>query len=76
MIVLNVTKSLKSSSVPLKQEIYFRSDLGSQVIVEQFEGSELFIHGLWVLRLLLLHNLSTCFYHRLHLKFHLTQQLV
>lgn len=50
--------------------------LCSQVIVEKFESSELFVHGLGVLRLLFLHNLSTSLYHRLHLQLHLTQQLV
>ncbi len=47
-----------------------------EIIVEQFESSELLVHGLGVLRLLFLHNLSTCFYYRLHLQLHLTQQLV
>lgn len=52
------------------------SYLGPQIIIEQFESSELFVHGLGVLRLLLLHNLSTCLYHCLYLQLHLTQQLV
>lgn len=52
------------------------SYLCSEVIVEQFESCKLLIHGLGVLRLLFLHNLATCFYHCLHFKLHLTQQLV
>lgn len=50
--------------------------LSPEVIIEQLESSELLVHGLGVLRLLFLHNLSTCLYHRLHLQLHLTQQLV
>lgn len=52
------------------------SYLCPQVIVKQFESGKLFVHGLGVLRLLFLHNLATCFYHRLHLQLYLTQQLV
>ena len=52
------------------------SYLSPQVIVEQFKSSKLFIHRLGILCLLFLHNLSTCFYHRLYFQLHLTQQLV
>lgn len=50
--------------------------LRPEFIVEQFKSSKLLVHGLGVLRLLFLHNLAACFYHRLHLQLHLTKQLV
>lgn len=59
-------------SVNLPRMRYLRPEF----IVEQFKSSKLLVHGLGVLCLLFLHNLAACFYHRLHLQLHLTQQLV
>ena len=50
--------------------------LGPQVVVQQLQGRQLLVHGLGVLRLLLLHDLPARLDHSLHLQLHLTQQLV
>lgn len=60
----------------MQHELRWNCYLCPQVIVEQFERSELIVHGLGVLRLLFLHDLPPRLYHRLHLKLHLTQQFV
>lgn len=52
------------------------SHLCSQLVVEQFESSHSLIQLFGLLSLLLLDDLSACFYHRLHLPFHFTQHLV
>lgn len=63
--IFNILRDLQASNVA-------STDLSPQVIIKQFEGCELFIHGFGVLRLLFLYNLSACLYHRLHLELNLT----
>lgn len=52
------------------------ANLRSQLVVEQFEGSNPVVQLFWLLCLLPLDDLSTRFYHRLHFPFHFTQHLV
>lgn len=50
--------------------------LGTQVIVENLQRSQLLIHPLGVVSLLLLDNVPSCFDYRLHLKLDFTQNFI
>lgn len=52
------------------------TDLRSQLVVEQFEGSNPVVQLFRLLCLLPLDDLSSRFYHRLHFPFHFAQHLV
>ena len=50
--------------------------LGTQVIVENLQRSQLLIHPLGVVSLLLLDNVSSCFDYSLHFKLDFTQNFI